>query len=74
MTPRSVSEEMVRRVAGAELSIVRGGTHYVPVEFPQLVNLRLDRFFREHGLLPTPEAATESGGSDAASAALTGTP
>jgi pimeloyl-ACP methyl ester carboxylesterase len=57
MTPRSLSEEMTRRIAGAELLIVRGGTHYVPVEFPELVNLRLEKFFREHGLLSPVAAA-----------------
>jgi len=67
MTPRALSEEMVRRVAGAELLIVRGGTHYVPVEFPEMVNLRIERFLREHGLLP--EAVPGAGGGTAASAA-----
>jgi len=57
MTPRSLSEEMTRRIAGAELLIVRGGTHYVPVEFPELVNLRIEKFFREHGLLPASTVA-----------------
>ncbi|MBN1773507.1 MAG: alpha/beta hydrolase [Deltaproteobacteria bacterium] len=67
MTPRALSEEMVRRVAGAELLIVRGGTHYVPVEFPEMMNLRIERFLREHGLLP--EAVPGAGGGTAAPAA-----
>lgn len=67
MTPRALSEEMVRRVPGAELLIVRGGTHYVPVEFPQMVNLRIERFLREHGLLP--ETVPGAGGGAAAPAA-----
>lgn len=67
MTPRALSEEMVRRVPGAELLIVRGGTHYVPVEFPEMVNLRIERFLREHGLLP--EAVPGAGGGAAAPAA-----
>ncbi|MBI5499535.1 MAG: alpha/beta hydrolase [Deltaproteobacteria bacterium] len=57
MTPRGVSEEMARRIAGAEILIVRGGTHYVPVEFPELMNLRIEKFFREHDLLPASGAA-----------------
>ncbi len=67
MTPRALSEEMVRRVPGAELLIVRGGTHYVPVEFPEMMNLRIERFLREHGLLP--EAVPATGGGAAAPAA-----
>ena len=38
-----------RRVAGAELMIVPGGTHYLAVEYPELVNLRIEKFFRERG-------------------------
>jgi hypothetical protein len=30
--------------------VVRGGTHYTCVEFPELVNLRIERFFREHDI------------------------
>jgi pimeloyl-ACP methyl ester carboxylesterase len=66
MTPRSLSEEMARRIPGAELLIVRGGTHYVPVEFPELTNLRLERFFRERGLLPTAGQAAGAGATGAA--------
>lgn len=48
-TPRAAAEEMVRRVRGAELLVVPGGTHYVAVEYPELVNLRVEKFFRERG-------------------------
>lgn len=48
-TPRSAAEEMARQIAGAELLIVPGGTHYVAVEYPELVNLRIEKFFRERG-------------------------
>ncbi len=48
-TPRSAAEEIVRRVRGAELLVVPGGTHYVAVEYPELVNLRIEKFFRERG-------------------------
>lgn len=48
-TPRSAAEAMAREIAGAELLIVPGGTHYVAVEFPELVNLRVEKFFRERG-------------------------
>ncbi len=49
MTPRRAAEEMVRRIRGAELMVVPGGTHYVVVEYPDLVNLRIEKFFRERG-------------------------
>lgn len=48
-TPRRAAEDMVHRVRGAELLVVPGGTHYVAVEYPELVNLRVEKFFRERG-------------------------
>ncbi len=49
-TPKKVAEKMKRRIPDAQLSIVPGGTHYVPVEYPELVNLRLEKFFRDKSL------------------------
>lgn len=51
-TPRRAAERMVRRIPGAELMVVPGGTHYVAVEYPELVNLRIEKFFRERGYAP----------------------
>jgi pimeloyl-ACP methyl ester carboxylesterase len=48
-TPRRAAEDMVLRIRGAELLVVPGGTHYVAVEYPELVNLRVEKFFRERG-------------------------
>jgi pimeloyl-ACP methyl ester carboxylesterase len=48
-TPRRAAEEIVQRTRGAELLVVPGGTHYVAVEYPELVNLRIEKFFRERG-------------------------
>lgn len=48
MTPRGLSQQMVRRIPRAEILIVRGGTHYTAVEFPDLVDLRIERFYRDH--------------------------
>jgi pimeloyl-ACP methyl ester carboxylesterase len=50
MTPRELSQQMARRIPEAEILVVPGGTHYVPVEFPDLVSLRIERFLRRHGL------------------------
>lgn len=52
-TPRSAAERMVRAIRGAELLVVPGGTHYVAVEYPELVNLRIEKFLRERGWPPT---------------------
>lgn len=51
-TPRALAQQMARNIRTAEMLVVRGGTHYTCVEFPELVNLRIERFFREHGFLP----------------------
>ena len=51
-TPRAAAEQMVREVRGGELLVVPGGTHYVAVEYPELVNLRIEKFFRERGYAP----------------------
>ncbi len=50
-TPRRVAERMVRRIPCAELTMVPGGTHFVPLEHPELVNLRIEKFLCDHGLL-----------------------
>lgn len=49
LTPRAAAERMARRIAGSELLIVPGATHYAPLEYPDMLNLRLDKFFRERG-------------------------
>jgi pimeloyl-ACP methyl ester carboxylesterase len=47
-TPRALAQQMARRIPRAEILVVRGGTHYTCVEFPELVSLRIEKFFREH--------------------------
>ncbi|MBK8255892.1 MAG: alpha/beta hydrolase [Polyangiaceae bacterium] len=51
-TPRALAQQMARNIRNADMLVVRGGTHYTCVEFPELVNLRIERFFRENGFLP----------------------
>lgn len=51
-TPRSTMERIVRSVPGAEFMIVPGGTHYVAVEHPEMVNLRIEKFLLERGYAP----------------------
>ena len=40
--------------------VVPGGTHYVAIEYPEVVNLRLERFFRQHGLVPSTASRSPS--------------
>lgn len=49
LTHRGLSQQMVRRIPQAQILVVRGGTHYTAVEFPELCALRIERFFAEHG-------------------------
>jgi pimeloyl-ACP methyl ester carboxylesterase len=48
-TPRQLAQQMARRIPHGEILIVRGATHYTAIEYPELVNLRIEKFFREHG-------------------------
>ena len=48
MTPVSVSEAMHAQITGSELFVIRNGTHYVPVEYSELLNLRVEKFLDEH--------------------------
>ncbi len=52
MTPQGAAERIVREVPNAELLVVPGGTHYVALEYPELVNLRIERFLRDRGWPP----------------------
>ncbi|MBX7195033.1 MAG: alpha/beta hydrolase [Sandaracinaceae bacterium] len=55
MTPRIAAERIVRGVQRGELFVVPEGTHYIAVEYPALLNERIDRFHRDHGLFPRTE-------------------
>lgn len=46
-TPVEQSREIARRVQDAELLVIPGGTHYTPLEFPDLIHLRTEKFLRE---------------------------
>ena len=48
-TPRPLAQQMARRIPDAEILVVRGGTHYTPLEYPEPASLRLERFWRERG-------------------------
>ena len=46
MTPLSVSSFMHEQIRGSELFQVPDGTHYTTIEYPEIVNLKLEQFFR----------------------------
>lgn len=50
-TPASLSEEMHHRIRGSELSVLPQGSHTAPLEHPDQVNLRLEKFLNRH--IPT---------------------
>jgi pimeloyl-ACP methyl ester carboxylesterase len=47
-TAQKVAARLARRIPKSEFLMIRGGTHYVVLEQPELVNLRIEKFFREH--------------------------
>lgn len=45
LTPPATAERMHREIAGSRLVLIRGGTHYTPVEFPAILQDELLRLF-----------------------------
>lgn len=56
-TPRSAAERMARRIPGSEIMLIPGATHYAALEYPEMINLRLEKFLRERGYEATPAGA-----------------
>jgi 3-oxoadipate enol-lactonase len=51
-TPVSVAETMAAEIPNAELFVLRQGSHYCILEFPDIIMPRLEQFLAEHKLLP----------------------
>jgi len=51
-TPMHRSETMAEAIDGAELFVLPQATHTGPLEWPELLNLRIRRFLRDRGLDP----------------------
>lgn len=47
LTPIERSRKMTELVPDAELFVVPSGTHYTPIEFPELLHLRIEKFLRD---------------------------
>ena len=50
-TPIQLSERMYELIPGSQLLRIRGATHSLLAEQPDLINLRIDKFFLEKGLI-----------------------
>lgn len=46
-TPMEISARMVSEIPGAEFLSIEGGTHYTPIEYPMIVNHRIQKFLEE---------------------------
>jgi pimeloyl-ACP methyl ester carboxylesterase len=44
------AQEMKARISGSELFYLEDGSHYVMIEYPQLVHERMEKFFKDNGL------------------------
>ena len=49
-TPAYLAQEMADKVPNAELMVVPNGTHVAPLEYRELVHLRIDKFLRDRAL------------------------
>lgn len=59
-TPAWLSRKMAACIPGAELMMVPQGSHTAPLEHPELVELRVERFFRDHLGLSAPSPAVRT--------------
>ena len=50
VTPRAIAEPLARQIPNAEVFMIRGATHFALLEYPELMNLRVEKFLREHGI------------------------
>jgi len=62
-TPARLSRKMAERIPGSELMLVPLGTHTAPLEYKELVELRVERFLRDRlGIhIPPAQARLPSG-------------
>jgi pimeloyl-ACP methyl ester carboxylesterase len=49
-TSAASAQAMARHIAASEIRMVAGGGHYLCLEYPDLVNLQMERFFASLGL------------------------
>ncbi len=63
VTPPEIAHRMARDIPGAELLVIKGGSHLVPLEYPAVIGLRLEKFLRERvpGIGPSPLSRRSAG-------------
>lgn len=49
--PPEVSEAMASQLPGATFCTIPGATHVAPIEHPEVLTLRVEKFLRDHGLI-----------------------
>jgi len=49
-TPPALAHNMARHIPTSDMVMIEGGGHYLCLDFPDLVNSRMERFFRAVGL------------------------
>lgn len=54
LAPRHLMEAMARSLPNDDFLLVPGGTHFVLMEFAELVGLRMEKFLLERGYGPSP--------------------
>jgi pimeloyl-ACP methyl ester carboxylesterase len=62
-SPLLASKRLARELPRGELFVVPGGTHYLPLEYPELINLRIEKFFDSHPpaeTSPAPSGTTKA--------------
>jgi pimeloyl-ACP methyl ester carboxylesterase len=47
-TPKRIADDMHRRIKNSEFTSIPGGSHATPAENPEMINMRIDLFLREH--------------------------
>jgi len=58
-TPAAIAEHMAEVIGGAEMFMLRGASHAAPIEQPVAIQLRIDKFFRDHFGAASDEADAE---------------
>ena len=62
LTPPATAEQLHRAIPGSRLCVIRGGTHYTPVEYPAIVTDELVRLLaRVPGWQPAPTRTAGAG-------------
>ncbi len=62
VTPRAHQQNLQSKIRDSQYTNIPYGTHCTQLDFPDFVNLRIEKFFDEIGYLPTPDKKTQGRG------------